>query len=80
MLEFNPFLRKKPEEYIQMDIFKPWREKFPELLVPPPRPIQLEVDEKNVFDYNQSKFNHLSIDDIKSQIKAKLEMIQKMSS
>lgn len=35
LLEFNPFMRKKPEEYLEMDLFKPWRKKYPELLVPP---------------------------------------------
>ena len=54
MLEFNPFFRKKPEEYLQMEIFEPWRTEYPELLVPPPRPIKLEINEKNAFDYEKS--------------------------
>ena len=54
MLEFNPFFRKKPEEYLQMDIFEPWRTKYPELLVPPPGHIKLEINEKSAFDYEKS--------------------------
>ena len=29
MLEFNPFFRMKPEEYLQLDIFKTLRRKNP---------------------------------------------------
>lgn len=75
MLEFNPFLRKKPEEYLQMDLFEPWRQIFPELLVPPPNPIQLEVDEKNAFDYKNSMFKKLSTEDIKSQLLDEINII-----
>ena len=44
MLEFNPFFRKKPEEYLQSDLFKPWRAKYPEMLVPPTSQIKLDID------------------------------------
>ena len=54
MLEFNPFFRKKPEEYLQMEIFEAWRTEYPELLLPPPRQIMLEINEKNAFDYEKS--------------------------
>ena len=60
MLEFNPFFRKKPEQYLQMQIFEPWRIKYPELLVPPPGQIKLEIDDKNAFDYKKSKFKSLT--------------------
>ena len=35
MLEFNPFFRKKPEEYLKLDVFKSLRTNNPEMLVPP---------------------------------------------
>ena len=54
MLEFNPFFRKKPEEYLQADLFEPWRKMFPELLVAPSKLIKLEIDQKGAFDYDQS--------------------------
>lgn len=37
MLEFNPYFRKKPEDYLRMELFDPWKAKFPELMVPPQR-------------------------------------------
>ena len=68
MLEFNPFFRKKPEEYLEMDLFKALREKHPEMLVPPSKCIKLEVDEKHAFDYNASKFKKFSMEDLKIQL------------
>lgn len=56
MLEFNPYFRKKPEELLQLDIFEPLRKALPELLVPPSNTIELEVDDKNAFDYKKSAF------------------------
>ena len=68
MLEFNPYFRKKPEEYLQSDFFEPWRKQYPELLVPPPSPIQLEIDQKNAFDYENSKFKKATMEELKSQL------------
>ena len=56
-MEFNPFFRKKPEELLMMDIFKEMRIQYPELLIAPQKQIQLEIDQKKVFDYEQSKFS-----------------------
>lgn len=54
MLEFNPYYRKKPEEYLMLEIFDPWKAKYPEFLVPPPHQIKLKVDSKYAFDYENS--------------------------
>lgn len=44
MLEFNPFLRKNPEELLRLEKFEIMKQKYPELLVPPTEPIKLEID------------------------------------
>ena len=56
MLEFNPYFRKKPKEYLQMGIFETLRKKNPDMLVPPSEQIKLKVDQKHAFDYDNSKF------------------------
>ena len=66
MLEFNPYMRKKPEELLQMDIFKSMRKTYPELLKSPSSVIQLEIDGKNVFDYRKSCFKTITPDALKS--------------
>ena len=62
MLEFNPFFRKKPEEYLKSALFEPWRKKYPELLVPPSDIIELDVDQKHAFNYENSKFKNIDLD------------------
>ena len=68
MLEFNPFFRKKPEEYLQMEIFESLRAKYPEMLVAPSKQIKLDVDQKNAFDYENSIFKKTSHDEVKTQL------------
>ena len=68
MLEFNPFFRKKPEEYLQMEIFESLRAKHPEMLVAPSKQIKLDVDQKNAFDYKNSMFKNTSQDEVKTQL------------
>ena len=66
MLEFNPFFRKRPEEYLSLKLFDPWVAKYPELLVPPTSQIRLDVDQKNVYNYKDSKFKTLKMPELKA--------------
>ena len=68
MLEFNPYFRKKPEELLQLDIFEQLRKTLPELLVPPSNTIELEVDDKNAFDYKTSAFKKTTTQELKIQL------------
>ena len=68
MLEFNPHFRKKPEELLSLKLFKKWKAKYPELLVPPPHPIKLEVDKKNAFDYENSRFKKTTMQELKAHL------------
>ena len=76
MLEFNPYYRKKPCELLDMDIFADLRAEYPEFLVAPPNPIQLEVDKKQAFDYKASTFKKLDEVKLKEQILKEVELIQ----
>ena len=79
MLEFNPFFRKKPEEYLKLDVFKSLRTNNPEMLVPPPELIKLEVDQKKAFDYENSKFMNKTVEELKNDLKQEIEKIKNLN-
>lgn len=51
MTEFNPFMRATPSECLQSPYFDPIR--VPQLELPAPSKIFLEVDEADACDYQQ---------------------------
>ena len=79
MLEFNPYFRMKPEELLKMQLFDPWKAKYPELLVPPQNPIKLLVDKKNAFDYESSLFRALTMKELHAILISEIEIIKQMN-
>ena len=74
-LEFNPYLRKKPEDLLKLDIFAELREEKPESLNLPPNVIQLGVDKKGVFDFSKSQFKKFSIKDLRDVLQNEIDKI-----
>ena len=64
MLQFNPYFRQKAEDIVEMDIFSDLRAQYPELLVAPSEIIQLEIDKKGAFNYSNSSFSNLTLEDV----------------
>ena len=77
MLEFNPYFRKKPIDFLKMDIFAKLREKYPEFLKAPSQKIQLGLDKKDAFDYNNSCYFQQSLQDLKNELSKEVKLIQK---
>ena len=80
LLEFNPYFRKKPDELLKMKIFDKLRADHKEWLLPPPNPIKLEIDSKKAFDYENSKFAKLTIEDLKTLLRKEVEIVRDMQS
>ena len=76
MLEVNPMLRKKPEDYLSLSMFDPYKKKFPELLLPPDRQIKLEIDAKHSFDYEKSIFKTLNMNQLKQGLREEIDKIK----
>ena len=62
-----------------MDIFAPWRAKYPELLVAPTRQINLDVDQKKAFNYSSSKFKQLTLPDLIQILSIEIDTIQNLN-
>ena len=75
MLEFNPWFRKSPKELLKMKVFDQIRKESME--VDAPFKITLEIDQDDVFDYEECKFaDKVTIDYIKEKFLAEVKLIQ----
>ena len=77
MLEFNPFYRKRALDFLKMEIFSKYRNKYPEYLEQPSSKIELEVDKKTAYDYKSCKFKKMSIEDVKNEIRKEVQLMDK---
>lgn len=68
--------RKKPSEYLRMEMFDPWKVKYPQLLIAPKRQIMLEIDAKGQFDYTKSEFKKWTMNDLKSLLLHEIDIIK----
>lgn len=79
MLEFNPYFRKKPEELLNHKIFDSLKKELPQWLVPPSKQIILSLDQKKTFNYDTSKFNDLTIEDLKNLLLNEVNIIKNLN-
>ena len=76
MLEFNPYFRKPASQLLRKDIFESLHDKNPNLGKSAPRKITLDIDNKEIFCYEECEFKLHTLNDLKTILLSEIGIIK----